>query len=89
VRIRWEDGAVDDLAEIARRAPRAAAHVYEAIVWLGSIPFPSAFRQFGEKVDERAYTVPPYVVVYRVVGDDIVIDAIFDARRYEQGWWKS
>ena len=84
--LRWEDRAVDDLEEIARRAPRAAAHVYEAVAWLASQPFPRAFRHLPGSVDEHILTVAPYVVIYRVVGDSVVVRAIADVRRRQEPW---
>ena len=84
--LRWTDRAVDDLEDIADRAPRAAAHVYEAIVWLGRMPFPKAFRQYEDSGTERILSVAPYIVVYRVVDEDIVVLRVADARRFGARW---
>jgi hypothetical protein len=86
VTARWTDRAVDDLARIVRRAPRSAAHVFAAVTWLSTSPFPRAFRRYVDGDDERVLSVPPYIVVYSVVGDDVVIRAVLDSRRSGADW---
>jgi hypothetical protein len=86
VRVLWEDRALADLEAIADRAPRAAAHLYEAVRWLSRQRFPAAFRRLAVDRPEYVLSVPPYIVIYRVDGDDLSVLALEDARQRREEW---
>ena len=84
MRVLWEEQALADLEEIADRAPRAAAHVYERVRWLADAAFPHAFRRLADDRDEHVLSVRPYIVLYAVEGDELIVLGIDDARRRER-----
>ncbi len=84
MRIDWTDEALADLEGVAARAPRAARRVYTMIGWLAGQPFPHAFRRVLDRPDEHVLTVPPYVVIYALHGDDLEVLAIEDSRRLHE-----
>jgi plasmid stabilization system protein ParE len=86
LRLVWTDEALADLENIAERAPRAAEHVLDAVEWLVEIPFPGMFRRLTERPEEHVLTVPPYVVFYRVAGDELEVLTIEDGRRRRTAW---
>ena len=86
MRVLWEDQALADLEAVADRAPRSAAHLYEAVRWLAGQRFPGAFRRLARDRPEHVLSVPPYIVIYRVDGDQLSVLALEDARRRREGW---
>ena len=81
MRLIWSEPALDDLEAIAARAPRAAAHVFESVVWLAEQIFPRAFRRVEGRPKDHVQVVAPYTVVYRIDGEDLTVLRIFDGRR--------
>ena len=86
MRLVWTGEALRDLEGIAHRAPRAAGHVFEAVSWLARQPFPHAFRRVVDTADEHVLTVPPYVVIYALHGDELEVLTIEDSRRRSEPW---
>ncbi|MDQ6744044.1 MAG: type II toxin-antitoxin system RelE/ParE family toxin [Candidatus Dormibacteraeota bacterium] len=85
MRLRWEDGALNDLEEIAERAPVQAAAVVRAAEWLAA----QQFAQLGRSVPgtgQRYWPVPPLGIFYRLESAELVIMAIADARRRRHPW---
>ncbi len=86
--IRWTGPARDDLAELraflAERDPglasRATLAVLDRVEWLAARP--NTGRP-GRVAGTREWSLrrPPYVIVYRVVGDDVEILRIFHTAR--------
>lgn len=81
MRIGWSERALGDLEELVERAPRAARHVYESVVWLVAQPFPRMYRRIEGRRNDHALVVSPYVVLYRVDGDTLTVLRILDGRR--------
>ena len=86
MRLVWTDEALDDLEAIAERAPRAAEHVLDAVEWLVEVPFPAMFRRLSERPEEHVLSVAPYVVFYRIAGDELEVLAREDSRRRRSDW---
>ena len=83
MRVIWTQAAADDLEAIVEyiyrsspdAAARVAAHIFDTIVMLASFP------QRGKKRDEddsrEIVFVPwPYVAVYQIVHDGLIVEAI-------------
>ena len=86
MRVLWEDRALVDLEAIAERAPRSAAHLYEAVRWLSGLRFLGPFRRLATDRPEHVLLVPPYIVIYRIDGDELIVLALEDARRRREEW---
>jgi plasmid stabilization system protein ParE len=85
MRLRWEDRALEDLEEIANRAPVQAAAVVRAAEWLAA----QQFARLGRNVPgtrQRYWPVPPLGIFYRVEPGELVIMAVADSRRRRVPW---
>jgi hypothetical protein len=54
--------------------------------WLSRQRFPAAFRRLAIDRPEHVLSVPPYIVIYRVDGDDLSVLALEDARQRREEW---
>jgi len=86
VRLSWSEHALGDLEGIAERAPRAARHVFDDVVWLVSNPFPGMYRRVQGRSKDHILVVSPYVVIYRVDGDNLTVLRVLDSRRHRTPW---
>lgn len=48
--------------------------------------FPGAFRRLATDRPEHVLSVPPYIVIYRIDGDELSVFALEDARRRREEW---
>ena len=76
----WTEQALDDLDELAERAPSQAARVLDAATWLARQRFPDLGRHVPE-LDCRYWPVPPQGVFYLAEGDRLLILRVWDSRR--------
>jgi len=86
VRLVWSEAALADLEGIVARAPRAAGHLYEAVGWLQSQPFPGMFRRLRDRPNEHVLPLPPRAIFYVVEGDTITVLRIVDGRQRREPW---
>jgi hypothetical protein len=82
VRVLWEDRALADLeaSQTGRRGPPPTSTRRCA----GSPG--SGFRRLAIDRPEHVLSVPPYIVIYRVDGDDLSVLALEDARQRREEW---
>jgi plasmid stabilization system protein ParE len=81
VRLAWDERALDDIEHVAERAARGAADVHESILRLLRSPFPGMFRRVQGRPRDHVLVVNPYVVLYRVEGDSLIVLRVLDGRR--------
>ena len=81
MRLRWDDRALDELRAARDRAPRQAQAVVTEVEWLAASPFPGMFRRVGGRTRDHVLVVAPYVVLYRVDGDALIVLRVLDGRR--------
>jgi ParE toxin of type II toxin-antitoxin system, parDE len=79
LRLSWEEGALEDLEAAATWSARQARAVVDAMEWMADGRW-SLGRQTIDP-DLRYWPVPPLGVVYRVIGDELIVAAVIDARR--------
>jgi toxin ParE1/3/4 len=83
--IRWSETAANDLEDIydfiARDNPQAAAATVDRLIdvveRLENFPQMGRSAEFGT----REIVIPPFVVVYRIIGEVINIEAVFHGSR--------
>lgn len=86
MRLVWRAQALEQLEQLAARAPVQAAAVVQAAEWLADVGFSLGRRVPGEA--GRYWPVPPQGLYYRVNRDrtELVITAVKDARRRRRPW---
>jgi len=77
--------AIRNLAALVERAPVQAERVVAAAEKFAVTGFPDRGRRVPER-KQRYLAVPPQGIFYRVVGDDLIIVAVRDARRRRKPW---
>jgi plasmid stabilization system protein ParE len=85
VRLLWTDRAISDISEIATHAPVRAERLVAVIEWLARSPFPAMYRGIPGRPDQHVLPGDPYVVIYKVDGDTLMVRSIQDGRRLRQG----
>jgi hypothetical protein len=83
--MRWTDGALAELSDLADRAPAQAAAVVEAIEWLARQPFGSIGRMVRDR-GWRYWPVPPQGVFYETMEGELIVHAVEDGRRRRRPW---
>lgn len=81
----WRNRAIDDLENLASRAPSQAAAVVAAVEWLAAMERAGVGRVVGA-YGLRYWPVPPQGIYYYPRGDDLIVARIRDARRRRIPW---
>jgi hypothetical protein len=79
VRLSWDEGALADLEAAAEWSWRQAAAVVAAMEWMAGGAW--SLGRPTLKPELRYWPVPPLGVVYRVLGDELIVVAVLDPRR--------
>ncbi|MGH7881926.1 MAG: type II toxin-antitoxin system RelE/ParE family toxin [Candidatus Dormibacteraceae bacterium] len=86
MKIDWEDKALQDIEEITFRAPRTARRVVDKLEWLVGSPFPGMFRKVKAWQDQHVCSIPPYVALYVIRDDYLIVTGVEDTRRIREPW---
>ena len=81
MRLRWEDRALDELRVARDRTPRQAQAIVIEVEWLAASLFPGMFRRVRGRSRDHVLVVAPYVLLYRVDAEALVVLRVLDGRR--------
>jgi hypothetical protein len=85
LRLSWSDEALDDLGELAERAPVQARKVLDAATWLARQRFPNLGRYVPE-LDCRYWPIPPQGLFYKAEVRELLVIRVYDGRRRRKRW---
>lgn len=80
LKLYWSERALDELAQLAERAPHQAVAVVEAMEWMAAIGWSLGHPVLGSS-RIRYWPVPPQGVYYTVSRGTLHVGRIRDARR--------